>query len=165
MHTSFPPTGCQSSREIERCAEDNGPDDTYVFFNGSCYWGADLAVGQSLIEKTFSGNYTTRLPSEEFFKLAFGVAVCNRVRVCSNYMYNLNHDGEQGFHALGGFQWKLVVVLAVAWLVVWLCLFRGVHVCVPNSASKAQASKRVARWCTSRPHSRMSCCWCWSCAV
>jgi hypothetical protein len=63
-------TGCQSSREIERCAEDNGPSDTYVFFNGSCYWGTNLTIGQSLMENTFVGNYTPRLPSEEFFKYA-----------------------------------------------------------------------------------------------
>jgi hypothetical protein len=41
-------------------------------------------------------------------------------------MYHLNHPDGQGFDALGGFQWKLVVTLAVAWLVVWLCLFKGV---------------------------------------
>lgn len=94
---------CHSNLETKACQAEFG--DGYGFFNKSCLNATELLQVNETYNAVLAGK--RRTPAEEFFET-----------------HVLNMSG--GFHEFGGLQWKLVLSLGAAWVIVFLSLIKGV---------------------------------------
>ncbi|CAD5211790.1 unnamed protein product [Bursaphelenchus xylophilus] len=100
---------CQSSLEDQRCADENGATnatDWAFFFNGTCHYGAEDGI-RDIRDKLYETVLPAVSPAEEFFE-----------------RYVL--EKTPTMDSFGGFNFKVVVALAIAWILTALVLLKGV---------------------------------------
>jgi solute carrier family 6 amino acid transporter-like protein 5/7/9/14 len=101
-------SGCMTGEEralVYNCTRNNG-----TFLNGTCLTQTDTmtpSVWAALVNA--SQSIARSSPSDDFF---------------NNYMLGVS----EGFHQLGGIKWELALCFLFAWLLVFLCLAKGITV-------------------------------------
>ncbi|XP_064634434.1 sodium- and chloride-dependent glycine transporter 1-like isoform X2 [Lineus longissimus] len=96
---------CYSYKDADACHKDY--NETGIYYNRTCY-NETMASTSTLDIQQLVINMTKRPPAEEYFE---------------NYVLSKS----AGMHEMGGIKWQLALCLLLAWLIVFLCLSRGVQ--------------------------------------
>ncbi|GIY26345.1 sodium-and chloride-dependent glycine transporter 1, partial [Caerostris extrusa] len=100
IFATFPHEACYSHGDAQDCMEKNG-----TYYNRTCFDGNySLAHNLSLLVK----NMTKKPPADEYF-----------------VHYVLGESS--GIEETGGIRWSLALCLVLAWVIVFLCLSKGVQ--------------------------------------
>ncbi|XP_014666308.1 PREDICTED: sodium- and chloride-dependent glycine transporter 2-like [Priapulus caudatus] len=92
---------CYSFLEANECKEEGG-----IYYQTTCHNATAADPWENLTE--LAGNATRKLPAEEYFQ---------------NFVLGIS----SGIEEIGELRWQLVLALLMAWLIVFLCLSRGVQ--------------------------------------
>uniref|UniRef100_A0A6A7FYT7 Transporter n=3 Tax=Hirondellea gigas TaxID=1518452 RepID=A0A6A7FYT7_9CRUS len=106
---SLPWTSCNNSWNTPQCKDVDSADCSrsggLMTLNGTCFFMNSSSIEEwELVKETVLGH---KSPADEYF-------------------HEHVLDISDGFHDMGGFQLHVVVALAVAWLIVYLVLIKGV---------------------------------------
>ncbi|XP_076327812.1 sodium- and chloride-dependent glycine transporter 2-like isoform X2 [Tachypleus tridentatus] len=114
---------CYNKDQNEECVKRN-----LTYWNNTCYNVEDYCNG--IVNFTYANiTHCVHLPITSFNEAVYVPAVkaTKRVSPSEDYYQNYVLGISSGFEDFGELRWQIVLCLLLAWIVVGLCLIKGVH--------------------------------------